>query len=347
MKRRTFLKTLAAGAALPLASGSGLRGAAPAPRTSLGVVQYSFSTSLRTRSSADFLEYGAALGAGGVQSELDSFDPDYLEKLRRRASELGMYLEVAVSLPQGDDASAFERQVTAAKRAGAQCLRSACLGGRRYENFNTLDQWKDFVAESHKRMVRAVPVLEKYDMTLGLENHKDWTADEMVALLERHASQHLGVCLDIGNNLALLDDPREVVEKLAPHTVTVHFKDMAVQEYAEGFRLSEVPLGQGILDLPWIIDRIRQARPRARLNLEMITRDPLKVPCLTEKYWATFAERNGRYLARTLALVRASPPREPLPGVSGMDAAARRQLEEENVEKCLVYAAEKLGLGVP
>ena len=349
MKRRSFLKTLAAGASIPLAGGKHVltcRGAGPGAltRTSMGVVQYSFSLGPHTRSAFDFLEYCSALGAGGIQTGLDSLDAGYLDRLRRRASELGMYLEVIVNLPQGDGAADFERQVAAAVRAGARCLRSACLGGRRYENFRSLDQWKDFVTESHKRIAQAVPVLEKHRMPLGLENHKDWTADEMVALLERYASENLGVCLDIGNNLALLDDPRDVIEKLTPHAVTTHFKDMAVEEYPEGFLLSEVPLGQGILDLPWVVESLRQARPRARLSLEMLTRDPLRVPYLTDKYWVTFPERSGVYLSRTMALVRGRPPRKPLPHVSGLDELERRQQEEDNVKECLAYAGEKLGL---
>jgi sugar phosphate isomerase/epimerase len=313
----------------------------------MGVVQYSFSASPHAHSALDFLEYCAGLGAGGIQTELDSLDEGYLDRLRRRVSELGMYLEVIVSLPQKDGAADFERRVAAAAQAGAQCLRSACLSGRRYENFSSLEQWNDFVAESHQRLALAVPILEKHCMTMGLENHKDWTVDEMVALVERHASERLGVCLDIGNNLSLLDDPREVVEKLAPHAVTTHIKDMAMAEYPEGFLLVEVPLGQGLLDLPWVVERIRQARPQARLSLEMITRDPLQVPCLTGKYWVTFPERNGLYLARALEFVRGHAPRDSLPRVTGLDAAARRQLEEDNVRKCLAYAGEKLGLRGP
>jgi hypothetical protein len=98
------------------------------------------------------------------------------------------------------------------------------------------------------------------------------------------------------------------------------------------------------LDLSWVVDSIRKARPRARLNLEMITRDPLKVPCLTDKYWVTFPERTGVYLARTLALVRGHPPREPLPHISGLEELARRRQEEDNVKQCLAYAGERLGL---
>ncbi|MGO9208826.1 MAG: sugar phosphate isomerase/epimerase family protein, partial [Terriglobales bacterium] len=279
------------------------------PRTSMGVAQYSFPGSPYIRSSYGFLEYCHSLGAGGVQVEIDSLDPNYLAKLRRRTTELRMYLEVIVELPQRDAAD-FERHVIAARQAGADCLRAHCLLGRRYENFTSLDQWKTFVAESDRRLALAVPVLEKHQLALGLENHKDWTAEEMLDLLARHSSEYLGVCLDTGNNLALLDDPAETIRKLAPHAVTTHFKDVAAKEYPEGFLLSEVPLGRGILDLAWAVECIRQARPRARLNLEMITRDPLRIPCLTDQYWVTFPERSRDDLARTLALVRTHPPAE-------------------------------------
>jgi len=312
-------------------------------RTSIGVAQYSFPGSPYLRSSLGFLEYCFSLGAGGVQVELDSLDPDYLAKLRRRTAELRMYLEVIVELPQGG-AGDFERHVMAARQAGAECLRAHCLLGRRYENFTNLDEWRAFAAESHRRLALAVPILEKHQLALGIENHKDWTADEMLALLVRYNSEYLGVCLDTGNNLALLDDPAEAIRKLAPHAVTTHFKDVAAKEYTEGFLLSEVPLGRGLLDLAWAIECIRQARPRARLNLEMITRDPLRVPCLTDQYCVTFPERGREDLARTLALVRTHPPAEPLPYTSGLEEAARRRQEEDNVKQCLAYARDKLGL---
>ena len=157
-------------------------------------------------------------------------------------------------------------------------------------------------------------------------------------LIERHGSEFLGVCLDTGNNISLLDDPMDTIAKLAPFAVTTHFKDVAVKEYSEGFLLSEVPLGHGILDLAQVVDSIRKARPRVRLNLEMITRDPLKVPCLIDRYWLTFPERSGVYLARTLRLVHDHPPAEPLPHVSGLEEAARRRQEEGNVKQCLAYA---------
>ena len=67
------------------------------------------------------------------------------------------------------------------------------------------------------------------------------------------------------------------------------------------------------------------------------------MPCLTDKYWATFGAVGGRDLARTLAEVRRAP-KQPLPRTAGKPVGAGLAAEEENVRKCFAYAREKLGL---
>jgi sugar phosphate isomerase/epimerase len=186
--------------------------------------------------------------------------------------------------------------------------------------------------------------VEKYKMPLGIENHKDWLVDQQVALMKQYSSEYLGVCLDTGNNLALLDDPMETVEKLAPYAFNTHLKDMAAVEYDKGILLSEVPLGTGMLDMKRIVATIRKAKPNVYFSLEMITRDPLEIPCLTEKYWSTLEGRQAVYLARTLSMVRANKPREPLPKITGLTPEERLKLEFALVDRSITYAREQLGL---
>ena len=61
-----------------------------------------------------------------------------------------------------------------------------------------------------------------------------------------------------------------------------------------------MPLGQGMLPLDRYVRAIRSARPDAALCLEMITRDPLRVPFRSERYWVAF-ERRARAPARLQA----------------------------------------------
>ncbi len=321
----------------------------------LGLVIHSFpvhTTGDRGRPSGDrfsapgrFLEYARTLGAGGVQVALGVLDDATADALRDRARAASMYLEGIASLPRdAADVARFEAEIRTAKRTGARVVRSAMLSGRRYETFSSIVEFRRFAESSARALELAAGVVAREGMLLAVENHKDWRADELIRILKQHGNDHVGVCLDTGNSMALLEDPMDVVEALAPRAFTTHFKDMAVEEYKEGFLLSEVPLGTGVLDLPRVIQVVRAARPEIRLNLEMITRDPLKVPCLGSKYWATFPDLPGKEVARALSFVRAHPPGEPLPRISQLPRQEQLRVEDENVRKCLEFARERLGL---
>ncbi|MBT8184468.1 MAG: sugar phosphate isomerase/epimerase, partial [Eudoraea sp.] len=124
---------------------------------------------------------------------------------------------------------------------------------------------------------------------------------------------------------------------------SVHLKDMAVEEYEDGFLLSEVNLGEGYLDIEGMIRIIKNEKPDIRFNLEMITRDPLKIPCLTEKYWATFEDIPARELGTYLHSIRRQQSEDPLPVVSNMSNDQQLALEVENNRTSLIYAKKNLG----
>jgi sugar phosphate isomerase/epimerase len=328
MTRRTFLASAAA------AFGA-------APRSTMGLAATCFMTARQFKDALEFLEYSHSLGAGGIQTSLSPADPPSMARLRRRAEELGMYLEGMAELAH-KDTGAFERLASAAKEAGAISIRTVAPGPRRYEAFATLDDWRRAAAESEAALRRALPIAERLKIPLAVENHRDRTLEEWLHLLGSVSSEFLGVCLDTGNNIALLDDPYEVVERLAPYAVSTHIKDVWVEESGDGFLLVEAPLGAGFLDLKRMVAAIRKARPKTPLTLEMITRDPTPVPCLGEEYWKTMASVDARRLARTLALVRAHKPPVPLPRPSRLAPSALLRLEEDNVKRSLHYAREQL-----
>jgi sugar phosphate isomerase/epimerase len=304
-----------------------------------------FATATRLFAADKLMELAAELGMAGAHGGMPDITFEWARHTRELKEKLGVYLEIQTFLPRaGEDASVFEHAVKVAKEAGASSLRVVCLLGRRYEMFDTRAQWEDAVKGFHRQIQAALPIVEKHKVRLGIENHKDWRVDQQVELLRQYSSEYLGVSLDTGNNLSILDNPEETVEKLAPWTFSTHFKDMAVEETEDGFLMSEVPLGEGLLDLPRMVAAIRRARPEAYFSLEMITRDPLRVPCLTEKYWATFTEIPGVDLARFLTRMRANRPKQPLPRISGLTDEQRYALEVEMVDRSIAYASAHLGL---
>ncbi|MFQ5924065.1 MAG: sugar phosphate isomerase/epimerase family protein, partial [Anaerolineales bacterium] len=225
----------------------------------------------------------------------------------------------------------------------AKVIRIA-IGGRRYEQFSTVEQFKAFAERTAKSLQLAEPVVARHRVRLAIENHKDWRVPQLLGMLERISSEYVGVCVDTGNSFALLEDPMAVVEAYAPHGFAAHIKDMAVAEYEDGFLLADVTLGKGLLDLSRMVQILREANPEIQFSLEMSTRDPLKVPCLTDRYWATFEDVPGSDLARTLRYVRTNASPERLPKVNHLPLAELVKLEEANIKKCLAFAREHLNL---
>lgn len=332
-----------------------LFGADLSGRKHLGICAYSFNLGwkaardgqpkARFKDPLEFLDYCHQLGAGGAQVALGARDAGYNGRLRARAETLGMYLEGELSLPKDEsDAGRFESEIRAANEAGATVVRTAMLGGRRYETFDSAEAFGRFAERSWESLTLAEPILKRYRARLAIENHKDRRVPELIALLKRISSEYVGVCLDTGNNIALLEDPVEVVEALAPFAFSTHLKDMAVQPYEEGFLLSEVPLGDGFLDLKKMVETLQKVNPRIQFNLEMITRDPLKIPCLTTKYFATMQDTSAVQVVAALTQVRRNAPKKPLPHTSGLDPDQQLALEESHVTASLSYAREHLGL---
>jgi sugar phosphate isomerase/epimerase len=284
-----------------------------------------------------FYDYARGLGADGVQTSMATLpDAAAATRLREHVQQTGGYYEGDVRLPKdAGDLDAFEREVKLTRAAGADVARTFLSGSRRYETWRTLAEFKAFRDGAHKRLALVEPIVKKHRLRLAVENHKDLTSDELVALMRRIDSEWIGVNVDTGNNIALLEDPYDAVGALAPFARSVHLKDMAVQPHESGFLLSEVVCGEGFLDLARIVAVLRKANPQLRLNLEMATRDPLLVPCLTEGYFATFPERKATHLDAAMRLVSRNPPRRPPPSLTGKSMPRQLADEETNNRESL------------
>ena len=298
----------------------------------------------RWKDALDVLGHCRSIGAGGLQIGVRDWAGDFVANVRERREAMGLYLEGQISLPRDEkDLERLDGDVRAAKEAGITVLRTAA-GNRRYEDFDTAEGFEKFKANAWRSLALCEPVLGRHGVVLAIENHKDWRVPDLLETLKRLGSERVGVTLDTGNSIALLEDPMAVVEALAPHALSIHLKDMGVREYEEGLLLSEVPLGEGFLDLGRIVETCRRHNPRVRFSLEMITRDPLKVPCMTAKYWATMADVRGSELARTMAMVRKHASKAALPRTTGLGDDERIALEDENIARSFGFAKDKLRL---
>jgi 3-oxoisoapionate decarboxylase len=355
LTRRDWLVDCIGGASIAAAGAKSSH--AQARASSMGVVIHSYMI----RQAADralpadrridnpwvFLDHARTIGAVGVQVGIGIRSEAEANRLRDEVASRAMYLEGTIRLPRDEaDVGRFEKELVTAKQAGAEIVRTVMMEGRRYETFHDDATFRRAGELAVHRLALASPVAARRKMWLAVENHKDWRVDELLAILKRVGGDAVGVCLDTGNSIALLEDPMHVVDALAPVTLTTHFKDMDVELQKTGFGLSEVPLGQGFLDLKRMVQLLRAARPSIRFNLEMITRNPLSIPCLTEDYWSTFATVSGRDLAQSLrrARERGEARKEPLAQVTQLPKEDQIRVEEANVRESLAFARMSLGL---
>ena len=329
------------------------RAAAETPQSpNLGAAPTGFGAHLRAareaQKPADLVDVAHDLGLGVVETRLAPNDPDAARKLRQKVETYGMRVILDAPLPRDEsDVARYDAAVRACKDAGAISMHAA-MTQRRYEEFDAFEPFKAGFERCQKQVALAEPVLRKYRMKLGIENHKGWRSAEQAAWMRRVGSEWVGVHLDFGNNISLCEDPADTLKNLAPYAVAGHLKDMAVQPYPEGFLLSEVPLGEGILDLQAWVRTLREKDRSFAFDLETITRDPLKIPVFTRKYWVTFDDSYsplpGRDLARTLDIVARNPPKSPLPRTTGLTSAEQARLEDDNNRRSIEYARTKLGL---
>lgn len=298
----------------------------------------------------DIVEYCHEKGLGAPHMYLrGEFTPERQQKLRRQLDQYDMRMTVAVRTPRTDaDLPQYEATVRALSEMDG---RIACIhdpfSGRRYEQFQTASEFHEFDAMCKAAVHRALPVLHRYKMPLAIENHKGWRSRELVDWINETGSEFVGICLDLVNNVSLIETPMQTIETLAPYTLFVSFKDVAADFYDEGILLSEVPFGEGHNDLPAIVAMLQKQDPGMIFQLEMITRDPLKVPIFTDAYWKVFDDKSPvppRDLAMLVEWIREHPPKHSLPRVSGLSSSERLRLEDDYNQRCIEYARQHLPL---
>jgi sugar phosphate isomerase/epimerase len=224
----------------------------------------------------DFLAYAKFLGVDGVSLEscfFPSFEKSWFQSLKAQLDEYGFDRVYAWGHPDGLEAgknrAAFDdmvAQIPNAKLIGADVMRvvASSLMFRFEPHGPQIDILVDWFKE-------AVKVAEEYDVKLAVENHIDYTSDECVELLERVDSPYLGLNLDTGNFLRLLDDPVEGTRKLAKRVYATHIKDLKPVRSVnatEWYFFSSTPVGDGLVDNQKIAQLLYEADYQGFLAVE-------------------------------------------------------------------------------
>lgn len=194
----------------------------------------------------DLLERAVALGVRVVQFAdnlpLHALSEAARREVAQRAAALGLALEVGT---RGLDLALLREYVRLAAAFGSPILRLVADAPDRDAS----------VAEIADCLRPLVPDLRAAGVTLAIENHDRLTALQILELLDRLGGESVGVCLDTVNSFGALEGPEVVVERLAPWTVNLHLKDFTIYRAPMnmGFIIQGRPIGQGRLNVPWLL----------------------------------------------------------------------------------------------
>lgn len=123
------------------------------------------------------------------------------------------------------------------------------------------------------------PVLLKNRVVLAIENHDRFTSKELVQILETVSRDAVGVCLDTVNSVGAGEGIETIVENLAPLTVNLHLKDFRIKRvpYLMGFIVEGCPAGQGMLNVPALLEKVCRSERNINAILELWTPPEAKI----------------------------------------------------------------------
>lgn len=351
MNRRRFLASALAPAA------AALRAASSFP---MGINTYCLR-SLRWND-AQLLDYAASLRMDAVflQDSLDpkAMEPAHWREVRELAAKHGLHLEtggggVFPKTPEAFPASVenIRKNAERAKAMGSPLLRCVIASDRASLPPGPVERH----IETMVKLLKAVrSVVTDAGLKVAIETHKDLQAWELRALVEEAGRDFVGVYLDTGNPVFVLEHPMTTLETLAPYALTVHLRDSVVYEHRRGVAVQWVPLGEGVVDFPAFLARLAELRPGVHVYIKPITgRPPQVLPYLEDDFWKLYPKARASELARFLALAKQGQPYDRPMVVEDLQGrptpphflAAIQYQQREHMERSVDYAKKRLNLG--
>jgi 3-oxoisoapionate decarboxylase len=101
---------------------------------------------------------------------------------------------------------------------------------------------------------------ERANIILAIENHDRFSCKTLANIITTLSSPYVGICLDTVNSFGSLEGPEVVIDTLTPYTVNLHIKDFDIRRTGHnmGFTIFGTPAGQGRLEIPKLIEQLKQ-----------------------------------------------------------------------------------------
>ena len=311
-----------------------------------------FSLRSQGLSALEVLDFCAARGIEVVHfSEprlLGPTDAESLQQVRSRADALGIQLEVGMlsicpsatifNPAAGDADTQLIAMFEIARILGSSFVR--CVVGS-WRDRLTPGGIEACIADAVKvvRSVRERAI--EAGVKIAVENHAgDMQARELARLVEAAGSDVVGVCIDAGNALWAIEDPRLTLDTLAPYVLASHTRDGALRPAANGAEVAWTRMGEGNVRIGEYIDAFLTHCPGRPLMLEVIVMPaPRALPFREASFWDGYRGMPAWEFQRFLDLLDTAAP-VALPE-GPVDAAAELANVEASVRWTRQFLSER------
>ena len=176
---------------------------------------------------------------------------------------------------------------------------------------------------------------------LAVENHGgDLQAREMKMMVEAVGRDVMGVCLDSGNPVWMLEDPHMTLEMLIPYAETCHVRDSAVWKVPEGIAVRWVNMGDGNVDIDGWIRKFIQAKPGLPIIFEnLVSGQSAHSRDLRPEVLGQLAPDAGLGIQSLPGGRRKGTPKPATPRAGGQDGRAAADRGSRNVRALHARAA--------
>ncbi|MBC7924957.1 MAG: sugar phosphate isomerase/epimerase [Bryobacteraceae bacterium] len=308
------------------------------------------------------IEYAASLKLDAIFLQ-DSLDPAtasaaHWAEVRSISKDLGLHLEtggggIFVKGPENHQAAVenLRYQITRAQAMGSPLIRVVIASSRAQLPPQPPERTLEKVADVFRSVREQV---KDAGMKIALEVHKDFQAWEFKNLVEAAGPEYVGIYMDTGNPVYVLEHPLTTLETLAPYIVTLHLRDSVVYEHKRGVAVQWVPLGEGIVDFKEILAKAEALVGDVYVYVKPITgRPPDVLPYLEQDFWKLYPRARSSEFARFLSLAKKGSPYEGHVVIEDLQgratpahfAEAIRYQQREHMERSVEYAKRTLDLG--
>ncbi len=230
------------------------------------------------------VEYGVSVVQLCDNLAPETYSESSFEALAEYASKAGISIELGT---RGINADHLRRFIRLATKVKSPILRVVIDSG---DDHPSPDQVV-------RRLSAVMSELEAAGITLAIENHDRFAAAALAGIIQRLGTPLVGICLDTVNSFGALEGPQVVVETLGPYIVNLHLKDFAVTRFPhlQGFTIEGRPAGEGMLNVPWLLEKVREFGRAPNAIVELWT-PPEPTPRATVDKESTWAQRSVRNL---------------------------------------------------